>query len=440
MTEPITKVDDAAVSKRVLIAGGGIAGLSLALTLHQIGVDCVVFESVREIKPLGVGINLQPNAVRELFDLGIDASALDQVGIQAQEWALVGLNGRDIYSEPRGLKAGYQWPQYAAHRGKLHLLLYQTVIKRLGESAVRLGQRITAYEKHTNGSVTAIVTHANGDTTRETGRLLIGADGIHSAVRAQMHPNQPPIHWGGTLMWRGTTLAKPIRTGSSFVGLGTHKHRMVIYPISAVNDDGLAQINWIAEKTMDSTTEWQKSGWFKPVAIDTFAADFDDFRFDWLNVPDLLRRSEIAYENPMIDRDPAPYWNDGPVALMGDAAHAMYPTGSNGASQAMVDARVLGASIIRHGVTAAALDAYNAALCEPISQVVLRNRGDGPFGLLKIVDERCGGHFDSIDEVISKAERDEFMASYKKAAGFARDQLNEAAHTIDPDSYPVRFS
>lgn len=431
---------DATRQPLVLIAGGGIGGLSLALTLHQIGVDCVVFESARQIQPLGVGINLQPNAVRELFDLGIDANTLDQVGIQAQEWALVGLNGRDIYAEPRGLKAGYQWPQYAAHRGKLQVLLFEKVIERLGASSVRLGQRITAYEKHANGTVTAILTHANGDTTRETGSLLVGADGIHSAVRAQMHPNQPPIHWGGTLMWRGTTLAKPIRTGSSFVGLGTHKHRMVIYPISEVNDDGLAQINWIAEKTMDSSTEWQKSGWFKPVPIDSFASDFDSFRFDWLDVPGLLRGADIAYENPMIDRDPIPYWHDGPVALMGDAAHAMYPTGSNGASQAIVDARVLGASIIRHGTTPAALDAYNAALCEPISQVVLRNRGDGPFGLLKIVDERCGGHFDSIDAVISKAERDEYMASYKKAAGFARDQLNQAGHTIDPDSCPVRFS
>lgn len=423
----------------VLIAGGGIAGLTLALTLHQIGVSCVIFESAREIRPLGVGINLQPNAVRELFDLGIDAATLDQVGIQAQEWALVGLNGRDIYSEPRGLKAGYRWPQYAAHRGKLHRLLYQIVVERVGASAVRLGQRVTAYEKRSNGSVTAIVEQSNGEITAETGSLLIGADGIHSAIRSQMHPDQPPIHWGGTLMWRGTTMARPIRTGSSFIGLGTHKHRMVIYPISAVNDDGLAEINWIAEKTMDSATEWQKSGWFTPVPIDTFAADFDAFRFDWLDVPALLRGADSAYENPMIDRDPAPFWNDGPVALMGDAAHAMYPTGSNGASQAIVDARVLGAAMIRHGVTPAALDAYNAALCAPVSQVVLRNRGDGPFGLLKIVDERCGGHFDQIDEVIPQRERDAYMAGYKQAAGFARDQLNQAAPIIAADHCVVRF-
>lgn len=433
-------MENANDNKRVLIAGGGIAGLTLALTLHQIGIQCVVYESARQIQALGVGINIQPNAVRELFELGIGPAALDQVGIQAQEWALVGLNGHDIYAEPRGLKAGYQWPQYAAHRGKLHVLLFDKVIERLGASSVRLGQRITGYEKHANGTVSAIVEHANGDITREQGDLLIGADGIHSLVRAQMHPGQPPIHWGGTIMWRGTTLAKPIRTGSSFVGLGTHKHRMVIYPISQPDSHGLAAINWIAERTVDNSTEWQKSGWFKPVAISEFASYFDEFRFDWLDVPDLLARADIAYENPMIDRDPIPYWNDGPVALMGDAAHAMYPTGSNGASQAIVDARVLGASLVQWGTTPAALEAYNEALCVPISEVVLRNRGDGPFGLLKIVDDRCGGHFTTIDDVISQAERDEYMAGYKKAAGFSRDLLNKAAPTIAPEKYQVRFS
>lgn len=188
-------MENANDNKRVLIAGGGIAGLTLALTLHQIGIQCVVYESARQIQALGVGINIQPNAVRELFELGIGPAALDQVGIQAQEWALVGLNGHDIYAEPRGLKAGYQWPQYAAHRGKLHVLLFDKVIERLGASSVRLGQRITGYEKHANGTVSAIVEHANGDITREQGDLLIGADGIHSLVRAQMHPGQPPIHW-----------------------------------------------------------------------------------------------------------------------------------------------------------------------------------------------------------------------------------------------------
>ncbi|WP_315744565.1 MULTISPECIES: flavin-dependent oxidoreductase [unclassified Bradyrhizobium] len=414
----------------VIIAGGGIGGLATALTLQQIGVPCIVYESVREMRPLGVGINLQPNAVRELYDLGIGAADLDRVGVPTKEWALVGLNGNDIYSEPRGVLAGYNWPQYAVHRGQFHLLLYRTFIERAGRDAVRLGSRVHAYVKNADGSVTALIEHADGTTSKARGRLLIGADGIHSAVRSQMHPNQPPIHWGGAVMWRGVTRAKPIRTGASFVGLGTHRHRVVIYPISHPDKDGLALINWIAEVTMDNSEGWKQTGWFRQVPVSDFAHHFAGWTYDWLDVPALIAGSDGAYENPMIDRDPIPTWVDGPVALLGDAAHAMYPTGSNGASQAIVDARVLGVAMLEHGVTPAALVAYDAKLCGPISQVILRNRGAGPFGLLNMVDERCGGTFTNIDDVIPPAERDAFMAGYKKAAGFAVEQLNAAPRTI----------
>ncbi len=414
----------------IMIAGGGIGGLSVALTLQQIGVPCVVFEAVRELKPLGVGINLQPNAVRELYDLGIGADVLDRVGVPAKEWALVGLNGNDIYSEPRGELAGYDWPQYAVHRGKLHMMLHDTFVARAGADAVRLGHRVTGYRKNSDGSVTALIERADGTTTEETGTLLVGADGIHSAIRAQMHPDQPPIHWGGAVMWRGTTQATPIRTGSSFVGLGTHKHRMVIYPISHPDPDtGLAQVNWIAEVTYDDPAA-RDSGWFKPVEIDDFAHHFDGWEWDWLNVPELIRGAEVAYENPMIDRDPVPTWQDGPVVLMGDSAHAMYPTGSNGASQAVIDARVLGACLLEHGVRPEALAAFDAKLCGPISEVILRNRGAGPFGLLNMVDDRCGGEFENIDDVIPPDERAAFMKAYQAAAGFAKEALNAAPATI----------
>ncbi|HEX5957878.1 MAG TPA: flavin-dependent oxidoreductase [Hyphomicrobiaceae bacterium] len=416
----------------VLIAGGGIGGLATALTLHQIGVPCVVLEAVREVRPLGVGINLQPNAVRELYDLGFTAADLDRVGVPAKEWALVGLNGNDIYSEPRGLLAGYNWPQYAVHRGLLHVLLHETVVARLGREAVQLGTRVTGYHKRAgNGGVTALIERADGSTGEIGGRLLIGADGIHSAVRAQMHPAQPPIHWGGAVMWRGTTKAKPIRTGSSFVGLGTHRQRMVIYPISHPDPaTGLATINWIAEVTFDNAAGWQRTGWFRQVGIDECLPHFQDWIWDWIDVPALLKGADTVFENPMIDRDPVSTWVDGPVLLMGDAAHAMYPTGSNGGSQAIVDARVLGAAMVEHGVTAAALAAFDARLCGPISAVVLRNRGAGPFGLLNIVDDRCGGTFDNIDDVIPPAERAQFMAGYQSAAGFAKDALNAAPPTI----------
>lgn len=415
----------------VIIAGGGIGGLATALTLHQIGVHSVVFEAARDMRPLGVGINLQPNAVRELYDLGITEAELDQVGVPAKEWALVGLNGNNIYSEPRGLLAGYKWPQYAVHRGNFHILLYDKIVERLGAQAVKLGSRVTGYRKNPNGSVTALVEHADGSHSEANGSLLVAADGIHSAVRAQMHPAQPPIHWGGAVMWRGTTWAKPIRTGSSFIGLGTHRHRIVFYPISHPDPHtGLSIINWIAEVTMDNSEGWKQSGWFRQVSTDSFIHHFNGWVWDWLDVPALINKADCVFENPMIDRDPVPTWQDGPVALLGDAAHAMYPTGSNGGSQAIVDARILGALILEHGVTPEALAAYDAKLCGPISQLILRNRGAGPFGLLNIVDERCGGIFDNIDDVIPPTERTEFMAGYKAAAGFAIEKLNAAPQTI----------
>ena len=229
-----------------------------------------------------------------------------------------------------------------------------------------------------------------------------------------------------------TTQARPIRTGASVVGVGTNRQRMVIYPISHPDPQtGLAMINWIAEISVDSADGWQSSGWFKQTGIDDFIHHFEDWRYDWLDVPELLRAADIAYENPMIDRDPVPTWRDGAVALMGDAAHAMYPTGSNGASQAVVDARVLGACLVEHGVTQEALAAYDETLCGPVSEVVLRNRGGGPFGILDIVDERCGGRFDDIDDVIPPDERAAFMAGYKAAAGFAIETLNSAPPTIE---------
>jgi 2-polyprenyl-6-methoxyphenol hydroxylase-like FAD-dependent oxidoreductase len=391
-----------------------------------------VFESVAELQPLGVGINLQPNAVRELYDLGLNAEVLDSIGIQAREWALVGRNGNDVYAEPRGLLAGYRWPQYSVHRGQLQMLLYRTVLQRLGPGAVRLGQRVTGYRQTAEG-VSALVQTREGQALEAHGTLLVAADGLHSAVRAQMHPRQPPIHWGGAIMWRGTTPGVPIRSGASFVGLGSARHRVVLYPISQPDPvTGLATINWIAEITVDNRGGWTQGDWNRRVALQEFAHHFDGWNYGWLDVPAMLRGAGEIFEYPMIDRDPVPTWVDGRVALLGDAAHVMYPTGSNGASQAIVDARVLGASLLSHGLNAAALKAYDDRLCADISALVLRNRGAGPFGLLNLVDERCGGVFDEIEQVIPAAEREAFMARYKAAAGLAIETLNAAAPTIAP--------
>ncbi|MGH1414196.1 MAG: flavin-dependent oxidoreductase [Pelagimonas sp.] len=416
---------------RVLIAGGGIGGLALALALNEIGVPFKVFENSPRLSPLGVGINLQPNAVRELDDMGFGDALLSQVGLHLKEWALVGLNGKDIHVEPRGLEAGYDWPQFSVHRGKFQIALLNELIARAGSHVVRLGSRVTGYKHKSDGTVSATIETSDGFITEEHGTLLIGADGIHSAVRAQMHPDQPPIHWGGVVMWRGTTLAKPIRTGASFVGLGTHRQRMVMYPISAADPDtGLAEINWIAETTTDTASERKRNSWFRSVEIDSFAHHFNHFRYDWLDVPALIRGAGEAFENPMIDRDRVPTWVDGPVALLGDAAHPMYPTGSNGASQAIIDARIIARKFLDMGLNPGALKAYDDDLCAPISELVLRNRGAGPFGLLQIVNSRCQGVFDDIEEVLPAAERDAFMKRYKDAAGYSRDRLNAAPRRI----------
>ncbi len=420
--------------KPVLIAGGGIGGLSLALTLHQIGVPCLVLESVAELKPLGVGINIQPNAVRELYDMGLEQKSLDTIGIQTKEWTLVGLNGKEVYSEPRGLDAGYHWPQYSVHRGELQMLLYRTAIERLGEEAIKTGHKVTHYQNTADG-VIATVALTNGEQIELEGALLIAADGLHSAVRAQMYPQQPPIHWGGAVMWRGTAKAKPIRTGASFVGLGTHHHRIVFYPITPADPDtGLATVNWIAEVTMDNSEGWTSGDWNKKVQLEDFIHHFEGWDYDWVDIQGLLRGAEEVFEYPMIDRDPVPSWVDGHVCLMGDAAHIMYPTGSNGASQAIVDARELGASILKFGVTQAAVTDFNDRLCAGISEVVLRNRGAGPFVILNELDKRCGGVFDDIEAVFPAQERQDLMAKYKAAAGYAMEALNHAAPTINTDA------
>lgn len=410
-----------------------MAVLPLHLTLHQLNIPCVIFESVLELKPMGVGINIQPNAVRELYEMDIGTELLDAIGLQTKEWALVGLNGKDVYSEPRGIEAGYNWPQYSVHRGELQMLLYRTVVDRLGKQVIKTDHKVTAY-RNTDTGVTALVTTSTGKQLEFSGSLLIGSDGLHSVIRAQMHPEQPPIQWGGAVMWRGTSQALPIRTKASFVGLGTHRQRIVFYPISPADPDtGLATINWIAEVTMDNSEGWTKGDWNKKAKLEEFIHFFDDWNYDWVDIKGLLRSADDIYEYPMIDREPIPTWVDGNTALLGDAAHVMYPTGSNGASQAIVDARILGAHLLRHGISSKALRAYDDQLCDDVSAVVLRNRGAGPFAILNELDNRCGGVFDDIEEIFPTVEREELMHRYKAAAGYAINQLNQATPTISMD-------
>jgi 2-polyprenyl-6-methoxyphenol hydroxylase-like FAD-dependent oxidoreductase len=414
----------------IIVAGGGIGGLTTALTLHEIGVPVRVFESSMAIRPLGVGINLQPNAVRELTDLGL-ADRLPDIGVEAEEWALVGRNGNDVWAEPRGRRAGYRWPQFAVHRGELQMLLLDTVRERCGAESVIEAHRLRSHEQKAHSVTATFEDRGTGRTVTVEGPLLVAADGLHSAARRQRFPDEGPLLWGGAVLWRGTALGRPIRTGASFTLVGNLEQRFVHYPIGPVDPStGLQRQNFIAELTFDPAQGWDAASWDQPVDPQVFLPAFADWDFDWLDIPALVGRAEQVWEFPMVDRDPAPTWLDGRVALLGDAAHVMYPVGSNGASQAIVDARVLGASILEHGLTPDALTAYEARLHADISALVLRNRGAGPVAILGTVDERCGGVFDKIDDVIPREEIESFMARYKAAAGFAVETLNAAPRTL----------
>jgi 5-methylphenazine-1-carboxylate 1-monooxygenase len=404
----------------VLIAGGGIAGLTLGLTLHQIGVSFRIFEATRQIRPLGVGINLQPNAVRELLDLGLEAE-LDSIGVKIRQIGFYSKLGHTIWEEPRGEWAGYAWPQYALHRGEFQMMLYDALIRRAGEGCIVTGARVTGFD---NAPDHAVLHLESGDSI--TGDLIVAADGIHSAIRAQMLPHEGPPVWGGAILWRATTQAKPFLGGAAMALAGHDTQRIVAYPISGPDPEtGLATINWIAELRVDPAQGWKREDWNRTADINDFLPAFAGWSFDWLDTPALIRGAEKVYEYPMVDRDPIGCWTKGRVTLMGDAAHPTYPVGSNGASQAIVDARVIGARILEHGVSAAALRAYEDEIRPIATGVGKANRsGNGPDAILQRVEELCGGDFADINEVISQEQLAAHAAHYKSIAGFSIEALN----------------
>ena len=410
----------------ILIAGGGIAGLTLGLTLHQIGVPFRIFEAAQQIRPMGVGINLQPNAVRELLDLGL-ADELEAIGVRTRQYGFYSKLGKTIWEEPRGKWAGYAWPQYSVHRGALQMMLYTALIERAGKGCITTGARAAGFE---NAGDTAVLLLENGD--RVTGELIVAADGIHSALRAQMYPDEGAPIWNGRVLWRATTEADAYFGGASMVMIGHDSLRLVAYPISDPNPDtNLATINWIAEKKFDLSDSWKKEDWNRAADINDFLLDFQDWQFDWIDVPALIRGADVVYEYPMVDRDPLDQWTIGRVTLMGDAAHPTYPVGSNGAGQAIIDARVIGARLLDHGVTAQALAAYEDEI-RPIATGVGRaNRaGGGPDGVLQQVEDLCGGAFNNIEDVIPYAQLAAHAEKYKSLAGFSIEALNAKPRII----------
>lgn len=427
---------DSAHNDDILILGGGITGLVLALSLHELGLPCRVFEAAPDLRRLGVGINLQPHAMRELTELGL-GQLLEDVAVTTEEMAYYNRFGQFICKEPRGRAAGYDWPQLSIHRGDLHQVLIDAVRERLGQHSILLDKRCEGVDQDDQG-VTA--RFADGSTAR--GTVAIACDGIHSAVRKQLYPDEGGVAYQGINMWRGVTRWKPYLSGMSMVQIGwLSVGKMVIYPIGKhVEADGLQLINWVAEiqSPRNVIQDWNLGG-----KLEDFLPTYADWHFDWLDVPEMIRNAEQILEYPMVDRDPLPQWTFGRVTLVGDAAHPMYPRGGNGAGQGILDARTLAGCLRQHSQqgpqgqqrqlrdATAALKAYEAARMEAANKVVLMNRSAPPDTILRVVHERTGDKpFARIEDVMSPAELIEFSDRYKRVAGFDKDALRQRASLV----------
>jgi 2-polyprenyl-6-methoxyphenol hydroxylase-like FAD-dependent oxidoreductase len=409
----------------ILIAGGGIAGLTAALSLHQIGLDCRVFETVSTPRPLGVGINLLPHAVREFYDLGLQ-DALAETAIPTAELAYYNKHGQRIWSEPRGLDAGYNWPQFSIHRGELQLILLQAVRQRLGADRVLTGHHLTGWQDTGSGVRARFIDKRTNTMLPDAeGDLLIGADGIHSVVRQTLYPNEGPPIWNGAILWRGTTRGLPFLTGRSMIMAGHEFQKFVAYPISRdAGGLGEAVINWIAERKFRPDHSWQREDWNRPGDLADFLPQFAGWRFDWLDVPSVIQAADRCFEYPMVDRDPLDRWTFGRVTLLGDAAHPMYPIGSNGASQGVLDARVLAREIRRSGPSPEALLAYEAERRPATGKIVMANRANGPEQVMQLVEQRAPDGFVRIGDVLTPPELEGIATGYKRIAGFDKDALN----------------
>ena len=403
--------------QEVLIVGGGIGGLTLALELHRKAIACRVFEAAPQIKTLGVGVNLLPHATKVLIGLGLEA-ALSRVAIETAESVFFNRFGQLIYREPLGRRAGYEWPQFSIHRGDLQAALIDECEKRLGKDRLHLGRHCIGFAEHADGIV---LKFEDGDEAQ--GEVAIGCDGIHSVIRRQLYPAEGEPLYSGVNMWRGTTRWKPTLTGASMIRAGwLATGKLVFYPIrDNVDHEGRQLVNWSWEI---ETPDFERWDWNRPARVEDFIADAGDWRFDWLDVPALFRAADVVLEYPMVDQDPLPAWSFGRVTLLGDAAHPMYPRGSNGAGQAILDAHSLASCMNENPDPKIALKAYESKRLLPTSNVVLENRRNPPDAILREVYERTGDTpFESIDSVISAQELAALSERYKQVAGYDKRSL-----------------
>ena len=413
----------------MLICGGGIGGLTTALGLAQIGINVEVFESAEDVRALGVGINLLPHAVRVLANLGL-ADALEQAGVRTAELAYYSRHGKLIWSEPRGIDAGYHWPQYSIHRGQLLQLLWQAATERLGSAVLHTGHHLAEFADEGDQVRARFIHRRTGASAGEyTGDILIGADGIHSVVRKHFYPDEGEPKPSGRLLWRAISQAPAYLTGRTMIMAGNADHKFVAYPISKVQPDGTCLVNWIAELNLGEKAELPRRDWNRKGDKASFAPAFADWNFDFLNVPQLIDAASEVFEFPMVDRDPVPQWSFGRITLLGDAAHPMYPIGSNGASQAILDGEALADALAAERNDQQALKVYEGVRLGPTAAIVESNRRLGPEVVMQIVEERAPGGFDQLDDVITRSELEEIALTYKRTAGFDRDALNARVGT-----------
>ncbi len=410
---------------KMIIAGAGIGGLTTALCLHEAAFDVQVFESAREIKPLGVGINLLPHAVRVLTHLGLQEE-LNKTAIATSELAYYSKHGKKIWQEPRGKFAGYNWPQFSVHRGSFQMLLLNEVKKRLGAGKVQTGFFLQQAINKENFIKADLINKEKNETIAVEGDALIAADGIHSSMRRQFYPDEGPPKFSGIILHRGVTKAKPFLSGSSMIMAGSADKKFVAYPIqNSIDEEGNQLINWIGDLRMSAEENIMPQDWNRRADKNKLLREFGDWRFDWLDVPSLIDNAEAIYEFPMSDRDPLPQWSFGHITLLGDAAHPMYPIGSNGASQAILDAECLTESLRNNNDIEVALKEYEAIRLPATAKIVLQNRQMGPEQVMQIVEERAPGGFENLYDVIGQEELESIAARYKQIAGFDKEALNK---------------
>lgn len=407
---------------KAAIIGGGIGGLVTALKLHEIGLSVKVFESVKNIKPLGVGINTLPHAVRVLTNLGM-LDTLAENAIETSDLVYFNKFGQQFWTEPRGKYAGYKWPQFSIHRGTLQMMLFDEVRKRLGEKTVNLGHHLDHFDQNHDGVVAQFIDKETGEKLySEHFDLLIGADGINSRVREILYPNEGPPVYSENVLYRGTTRMKPFLNGRSMVMVGHMGQKMVVYPIDPHPDEnGNMLINWVGN-LREGRSKITVRDWNRESDKERLVEIYKTWKFDWLDVPAMIAGAEKVYEFPMSDRDPLDRWTFGRVTLLGDAAHPMYPIGSNGASQAILDADCLAELLKSVRDPLQAVAKYDEERVPATSKVVLQNRKKGPDEIMDLMEDWFPNGFQPHE--IPHLELKKIMDNYRKIAGFDRDTLN----------------